>query len=110
MWKDSETNLDYLNLSHIIKVLNEIILDEALTPATIGVYGAWGSGKSSVLTMSEKIISEMKDVLCVKFNSWLFEDYYDIRLALLGTIINELSKKIQKNVKRACKFILFHIY
>ena len=56
MWKDSETNLDYLNLSHIIKVLNEIILDEALTPATIGVYGAWGSGKSSVLTMSEKII------------------------------------------------------
>lgn len=97
MWKDSETNLDYLNLSHIIKVLNEIILDEALTPATIGVYGAWGSGKSSVLTMSEKIISEMKDVLCVKFNSWLFEDYYDIRLALLGTIINELSKKIQKS-------------
>lgn len=53
MWKDSETNIDYLNLGHIINVLNEMILDDNLTPATIGVYGAWGSGKSSVLMMSD---------------------------------------------------------
>ncbi len=94
MWKDSETNIDYLNLGHIINVLNEMILDDNLTPATIGVYGAWGSGKSSVLMMSEKILSKKENVLCIKFNSWLFEDYFDIRSALLGTILQDLSAKL----------------
>ena len=56
MWKDCETKIDYLNMGHIVKILNNIVLDDNLTPAIIGVYGAWGSGKSSILTMSEQSI------------------------------------------------------
>ncbi|MCM1223664.1 MAG: KAP family NTPase [Lachnospiraceae bacterium] len=95
MWKDSETNIDYLNIRHIVEMLNNLILDDNLTPATIGVYGAWGSGKSSVLTMSEKILSEKPKVLCVKFNSWMFEDYYDIRAALISTIVQDMSTRFE---------------
>lgn len=95
MWKDSETNVDYLNIRHIVEMLNNLILDDNLTPATIGVYGAWGSGKSSVLSMSEKNLSSIPKVLCVKFNSWMFEDYYDIRAALISTIIQDMSTKFQ---------------
>ena len=95
MWKDSETNVDYLNIRHIVEMLNNLILDDNLTPATIGVYGAWGSGKSSVLTMSEKILTEDPKVLCIKFNSWMFEDYYDIRAALISTIVQEMSTKFE---------------
>ena len=95
MWKDSETNVDYLNIRHIVEMLNNLILDDNLTPATIGVYGAWGSGKSSVLTMSEKILAEDSKVLCIKFNSWMFEDYYDIRAALISTIVQEMSTKFE---------------
>ena len=74
MWKDSETRIDYLNIRHIVAILNDLILDDTLTPATIGVYGAWVSGKSSVLSMSEQILSKDPKVLTVKFNSWMFED------------------------------------
>ena len=64
MWKDSETNIDYLNIGHIVNMLNNLILDDNLTPAIIGVYGAWGSGKSSVLKMSEELLNKDKDILC----------------------------------------------
>lgn len=96
MWKDSETNIDYLNIRHIVETLNNLILDDTLTPATIGVYGAWGSGKSSVLSMSEAILSKDNKVLSVKFNSWMFEDYYDIRAALISTIVQDMSTKLPK--------------
>ena len=99
MWKDSETNTDYLNIRHIVETLNNLILDDNLTPATIGVYGAWGSGKSSVLTMSDAILSQDANVLCVKFNSWMFEDYFDIRAALISTIVQDMSNKLPKKDK-----------
>lgn len=95
MWKDSETKIDYLNIRHIVEMLNNLILDDNLTPATIGVYGAWGSGKSSVLSMSEQILSKDEKVLTVKFNSWMFEDYYDIRAALISTIVQDMSTKFE---------------
>ena len=99
MWKDSETNIDYLNIGHIVNMLNNLILDDNLTPAIIGVYGAWGSGKSSVLKMSEELLNKDKDILCIKFNSWMFEDYYDIRAALISSIIQDMSSKL-KNIEK----------
>lgn len=94
MWKDCETKIDYLNMGHIVQILDNIVLDDNLTPAIIGVYGAWGSGKSSILTMSEQGFLIDEKVLSVKFNSWMFEDYFDIRAALISTIISDMSKKL----------------
>lgn len=99
MWKDCETRIDYLNIRHIVEILNNLILDDNLTPATIGVYGAWGSGKSSVLAMSEQILLHDKNLLCIKFNSWMYEDYFDIRAALISTIVQDMAEKLPKKDK-----------
>lgn len=45
MWKDSEAEIDFLDFDYLIGVLKDIIDNEDLLPATIGVYGDWGSGK-----------------------------------------------------------------
>ena len=34
-----------------------------------------------------------KDILCLKFNGWLFEGYEDAKVALIGSILDEISKK-----------------
>ena len=47
MWKDSETEIDYLDYDYLVKSIEDIILDDDLLPASIGVYGDWGSGKSN---------------------------------------------------------------
>ena len=49
MWKDSETELDFLDYDYLIQTLQSIITDDSLLPASVGVYGDWGSGKSSLM-------------------------------------------------------------
>lgn len=41
MWKDSETNIDYLNFNYLVEVITELVTDNDITPSTIGVYGDW---------------------------------------------------------------------
>ncbi len=93
MWKDSETHIDLLNFDYLVEVTKDIIENEDLSPCTIGVYGDWGSGKSSLVEMILKSYENNDDFLCIKFNGWLFEDYEDAKTALLGTIIDKIKEK-----------------
>ena len=86
MWKDSETELDYLDFDYLIETIINIIKNDNLLPSTIGVYGDWGSGKSSLINMSVSSIKEDEDIVLIYFNGWLFEDYEDAKTALLGSI------------------------
>ena len=93
MWKDCETNIDLLDFDYLVDVAKKIILDDNLTPSSIGIYGDWGSGKSSLMDLLQYELSKESDVLCVKFNGWLFEGYEDAKIALVGTILDEISKR-----------------
>lgn len=60
MWKDSETEIDYLDYEYMVNILADIICDDSLLPASIGVYGDWGSGKSSLMHMCIKKAGKRK--------------------------------------------------
>src|SRR5437870_433603 len=92
MWSDNESSLDLLGFQHLVSVVTAIVRDPALLPATIGVYGDWGSGKTSLLRMVEADLSKSKDVLVLTFNGWLFEGYEDAKAALMGSILDALAK------------------
>lgn len=53
MWSDIETSEDLLGYSVHASLLKEIVSDEKNLPLTIGLYGDWGSGKSSILKILE---------------------------------------------------------
>lgn len=95
MWKDSETVVDYLKFDYIIDAVTKIVLDEGLSPSSIGLYGDWGSGKSSLMKMIEQKLTQGDDksILCVRFNGWLFEGYEDAKTALCGTILEKIKEK-----------------
>lgn len=105
MWKDSETNIDLLDFDYLIDITKDIIENDSLSPCTIGVYGDWGSGKSSLVEMLLKDYQDKEDYLCLKFNGWLFEDYEDAKTALLGSILDKISenKKISAKAKTTLK-------
>lgn len=107
LWKDSETVVDYLNFDYIIDAVVNIVLDEELSPSSIGLYGDWGSGKSSLMKMVETRLDEKKNdsIMCIKFNGWLFEGYEDAKTALCGTILEKMhdNKKLSAKVKEKIK-------
>lgn len=92
MWRDSETELDYLDFDYLIDTVSNIIKNNDLLPSTIGVYGDWGSGKSSLINMSIASMKDDKDIEVIYFNGWLFEDYEDAKTALLGNILDTIEK------------------
>lgn len=108
MWKDSETKVDYLDFEYLTKALIDIVKNDSLSPSSIGVYGDWGSGKSSLMQMSMDELSKEKNTLCIKFNGWLFEGYEDAKTALLGTILDKISK--EKSPTGKAKEILKRLY
>src|SRR4051812_4447298 len=97
MWADNETSEDLLGFKVHADLLINVINDETVLPITIGVFGDWGSGKSSVLKIINDELSgpkgELKDgTLVLYFNGWVFEGYDDAKAALLESIIEAFEK------------------
>ena len=89
MWADNETSEDLLGFKVHADLLISVIEDDKILPVTIGVFGDWGSGKSSILKIVNEELSgkegELKnDTLVLYFNGWVFEGYDDAKAALLA--------------------------
>ena len=58
MWSDNETDIDYLNHSEVAEMICDMISDDTLLPLSVGVYGGWGVGKSSILQLVNKRLTD----------------------------------------------------
>jgi hypothetical protein len=108
MWSDNETEVDLLGFEHLANAVVSIVHRDDLLPATIGVYGDWGGGKSSLLRIVQKKLEEDDEVVVLSFNGWLFEDYENAKTALMGSILEELldHKKLLPEVREKVKGLL----
>src|SRR5205807_10385816 len=92
MWSDNETSIDLLGFQHLTKAACDIVKNKRLLPATIGIYGDWGSGKSSLIQIVKAELEKDEDIVVLSFNGWLFEGYEDAKSALMGTILDEIAE------------------
>lgn len=98
MWADNETSEDLLGFKVHADLLVDVINDDNVLPVTIGVFGDWGSGKSSILKIIEQELIGGEDdgfkdgTLVLYFNGWVFEGYDDAKAALLESIIEKFAK------------------
>lgn len=54
MWPDKETEIDYLNFGYMVDMVVDIATNRQLSPSTIGLYGDWGSGKSTLMRLAKR--------------------------------------------------------
>ena len=109
MWRDSETEIDYLDYGYIVDIMTDTINDKKLLPSCIGLYGDWGSGKSSLMHMCiKKLKGQNDDTVCLLFNGWLYESYDDAKTAIVLNVpiipVNGLKtwkKVITKDIRKA---------
>ncbi len=91
MWSDTESKEDYLNFGEVSQIVTEILETEAMLPVSIGVFGNWGAGKSSLLNLIEQQI-EPDEWIIIKFDAWLYQGFDDARASLLEVIASHLMQ------------------
>ena len=101
MWADNETDEDLLGFSLHANLIREIVTTPEMLPITIGLFGDWGSGKSSILKILQRDLSENSDFAVIYFNSWVFEGYEDAKAAILISLLTELREN--RNLKNVAK-------
>ena len=108
---DSESHIDLLNFQTTADSVASVILTNGDEPVSIGVFGDWGSGKSSLVRMIGEALSQRaggEKLVFVEFNAWLYQGFDDAKMALLQCVSDrliELSAKDATLAEKVCGFL-----
>lgn len=106
MWSDKESKIDFLNFNETAESIKDLITEKELMPISIGVFGDWGAGKSTILELTKASLeTDEQEYIQVHFDAWTFQGYDDAKAALLETIASTLVKKAadDKNLSAKAK-------
>lgn len=95
MWSDNEANIDLLRFGYLAAEVAEVVTTEHLLPVTVGIYGDWGGGKSTLIRMVRDALDGCPKTMTLQFNGWLFEGYEDAKTALMGSILDAIEERLK---------------
>ncbi|MGE0531941.1 MAG: P-loop NTPase fold protein [Hyphomonadaceae bacterium] len=114
MWPDNETGQDFVNFGGVADTVAEIVVQANGRPISIGVSGAWGAGKSSMIRLvrasleARQKADDKRAFVFVAFNAWLYQGYDDARAALtevIATTLQEEAHKRQKGIEKVAELL-----
>lgn len=102
MWADNQTTRDFLNFEGVATSIAQLIFQADCQPVSIGVSGAWGVGKSSLLGITKHMLQQPeykpgdRKYVFVDFNAWLYQGFDDARAALLDVVASTLAHEAEE--------------
>lgn len=106
---------DHLEFIHSAEVLARAALHTDC-PITLGIYGNWGSGKTSLMRLMKQIVEQEgvgeNAAVAVWFNAWQYEREEHLVVPLIATIARDIKKRQEQwekesdsNAKKAVKIM-----
>jgi len=84
------------------RVVKTIVTRKDPSSLVVGIYGAWGEGKSTVLNFINNVFDEEhKDSIhCIRFNPWYFSNEEQLLTSFFELLASELDGGILSNKER----------
>jgi len=87
------------------RIADTIIQRENEEGIVIGIYGAWGEGKTSVLNFIQKELDKEKTILTVALNPWRYNDEETLIKNFLKKIAEVLGREINSKKEKIGDFV-----
>ena len=103
--KDINIDGDTLNRSNFAENLSLNIqnyFNRSNNCLTIGLMGEWGSGKTSILNMTEDYLKDSK-IIIIKFNPWLYSSYNQLVQQFFDELIRGFTDSRDGDLKKLFK-------
>jgi predicted KAP-like P-loop ATPase len=88
---DNPTTDDRLGFAPTADAIVETIKNASRRPVTIGVFGGWGTGKTSLMQMAEARLHQDK-IKTIWFNAWKYSGKEAVWNALIQTILLTMKR------------------
>ena len=76
------------------RIAEKIINSSDKDSIVIGIFGAWGEGKTSVINFIESELKNTDSIIPVRFNPWRFTDEATLLVSFFNTLAIEVKKSI----------------
>src|SRR5450432_2295035 len=91
---DQPSPVDLLNYrQYSVALRNVVLAPQTSTPLTIGIFGRWGTGKTTLMKMIERNL-DPKLAVTIWFNAWVYGKEQEIWAAFLQAITLQLQEKL----------------
>ena len=94
---DADDKLDFAPYANTLR--NIILNPNTETPLTVGIFGSWGSGKTSLMKMIERGLARAirdgtaeRETYTIWFNAWLYSKEESLWRALIMQVLNGVRK------------------
>lgn len=77
----------------LVEALHESVAAASPLPLTVGVFGSWGSGKSSFLGLWRSLFAEGGPDRTIWFNPWKYDRKVEVWAALLHSVLAEMEQQ-----------------
>src|SRR5437899_12450132 len=89
---DNPATRDRLGFDRMVTILTDVIQDPPRLPFTIGIFGEWGSGKTTLMEMVRRRL-EKQGTKTIWFNAWK----YDGKEVIWNALIQEIFLSMQRD-------------
>jgi hypothetical protein len=91
---DQPASVDLLNFGQYAEALREVVLNpQTKTPFVIGIFGRWGTGKTTLMRMVERELAP-HDVAAVWFSAWPYAQEQEMWAAFLQALTIRLTERL----------------
>lgn len=103
LWDDNPSGHDLLGFADVAAPMLAAIRSNHLDPVCLGVFGAWGSGKTTVVDLLRRELADDDSIILVYTQPWAYDPATDPKATLIGEVLTAVRDRVVEDATALSK-------